>query len=108
MGRLLEASDWDFLLNCSSVNERMKAFHDELFRMFDHCFPEKKKVIYSESEPFMTGALLKLRRKKNREFNKHRKSPKYIQLACIMQAGVLNLFLLNYGEIKSYQQLNTK
>ena len=66
MGRLLEASDWDFLLNCSSVNERMKAFHDELFRMFDHCFPEKKKVIYSESEPFMTGALLKLRRKKNR------------------------------------------
>ena len=80
MGKLLEASDWDLLRNCSSINETMKAFHDELFRMFDHCFPEKKKVIYSESEPFMTGALLKLRRKKNREFNKHRKSPKYIQL----------------------------
>ena len=80
MGRMLEASDWGFLRNFPSINERMKAFHDELFRMFDHCFPEKKKYIYSESESFMTGALLKLRRKKNREFDKHRKSPKYIQL----------------------------
>ena len=77
---MLEASDWGFLRNFPSINERMKAFHDELFRMFNYCFPLKKKVIYSESEPFMTDALLRLRRKRNREFNKHRKSLKYVQL----------------------------
>ena len=80
MGRFLEASDWGFLRGFPSVNERMKAFHDELFRIFNHSFPVKRKGIYSESEPFMTDAILRLRRKRNREFNKHRKSSKYVQL----------------------------
>ena len=80
MGRALEAYDWSFLKGISSINERMKAFHDTLFGLFSTCFPLRKKVILSENEPFIDEALMKLRRKRNREYNKHRRSEKYLQL----------------------------
>ena len=48
--------------------------------MFDKCFPLKTKVIYTENEPYVTDALLKMRRKKAREYTKHRMSKKYIEL----------------------------
>ena len=48
MGRLLETSDWGFLKSFPSVNERMKAFHDDLFRMFNSCFPVIKKIVTSD------------------------------------------------------------
>ena len=79
MGRLLEHFDWNFL-NDTPSQDRMKAFHDKLFEMFDSCFPLKAKLIYKENEPYVTEALLKMKRKKNREFNKNRKSQKYIEL----------------------------
>ena len=79
MGRLLENFDWAFLV-AIPTQDRMKAFHDKLFEMFESSFPLKTKIIHKENEPFMTDALIKMKRKKNREYNKHRQSYKYLEL----------------------------
>ena len=79
MGKLLENFEWNFL-NVIPTQDRMKAFHDKLFEMFDSCFPLKTKLIYNQNEPYVTDALLKMKRKKAREFNKNRQSDKYLEL----------------------------
>ena len=78
MSRALEDFDWSFLNSISSINERMRAFHDNLFGIFENSFPLKKKVIYSQNEPFVNDVLIKLKRKSYREYNKHRRSQKYL------------------------------
>ena len=55
-------------------------FHDTLYGLFASNFPLKKRVIFSHNEPYIDDALIKLRRKRNREYNKHRRSQKYMQL----------------------------
>ena len=72
--------NWGFLKQVPSINKRMEAFHNTLFGIFNECFPLKRKIIFSQNEPFIDDALIKLRRKRNREYNKHRRSQKYMQL----------------------------
>ena len=50
-------------------------------------FSEKKTFI-SQSEPFMNDALLKLKRKKAREYNKNRRSQKYISLEALYKKKI--------------------
>ena len=68
----------------------MKVFHEKLFSMFDKCFPLKTKIIYTENEPYVTDALIKMRRKKTREYTKHRMSQKYHQLNRIYKEMLTN------------------
>ena len=78
MNRLLDEFDWAFLLQSQNVDLKMKKFQDSLFGIFDTSFPLKKKTFLSQSEPFYNNILLKLKRKKSREYSKHRQSQKYI------------------------------
>ena len=80
MGRKLENFSWNFLERYPTINERMEIFHDTLLGIFSECFPLKKRIIHSDSEPYIDELLIKLRRKRNREYNKHRRSQKYIEL----------------------------
>ena len=43
-------------------------------------FPEKSKTIACDDQPFYTSRLEKLKRKKSREYSKHRKSMKWNKL----------------------------
>ena len=58
----------------------MKAFQDNLFSIFDDCFPEKSRTISSIDEPFFTDKLMNIKRRKTREYHKHRRSQKYLSL----------------------------
>ena len=78
MNRLLDEFDWAFLSQSQNVDLKMKKFQDSLFGIFDTSFPLKKKTFLSQSEPFYNNILLKLKRKKSREYSKHRQSQKYI------------------------------
>ena len=80
MGRKLENFDWKFLESYPFINDRMEIFHNTLLGLFSECFPLKKRIIYSDSEPYINDLLVKLRRKRNREYNKRRRSQKYIEL----------------------------
>ena len=73
----LDNIDWDEFLE-RSEDDQIHSFHRILFQIFDKCFPQKTKTVLIESDPFYTEKLAKLRRKKGREYNKHRKSDKYI------------------------------
>ena len=51
--------------------------------MFDSCFPRKSRTFFSETQPFFTEKLEKLKRKKCREYAENRKSKKYMNLQSI-------------------------
>merc|ERR1711860_99160 len=80
MGAALDTWDWDYLENIQSANEQMTTFQESLFNIFDRCFPTKRRKVFSETEPYFTERLSKLKRKKLREFTKHRNSAKFKSL----------------------------
>ena len=77
---MLANFDWNVLNDFSSISDKMYFFQTTILGMFRECFPLKRKRIFTQNEPFMNDVILKLRRKKRREFHKHRMSEKYIQL----------------------------
>ena len=76
----LRKLDWGFLKNMPDVNNQLESFHHKVLNMYDECFPTKTRVITVENEPWFNEHLGKMRRRKRREFNKHRRSEKYLDL----------------------------
>ena len=76
----LENQSWDFLINEIDVNKQLETFHDIVLSIRDSSFPEKTRVVTSQNQPWYNDDLVKLRRKKSREFYKHRMSKKYFEL----------------------------
>ena len=77
--QLLEVN-WDELFNCSDVNEKLEKFHETVLSIYESSFPLKTRKITSQNQPWFNDFLTKLRRRKAREFNKNRMSPKYLEL----------------------------
>ena len=76
----LSEMDWEFIEDIDEVEFQMKMFQDTLFSIFDDCFPQKVKVVSNRDEPFYNDKLRKLKNRKSREYNRHRKSQKYCEL----------------------------
>ena len=76
----LEEFNWDFLAKEENVEVQLELFQETFYNLFDQCFPRKSKIITNKDEPFYNEKLKKLRKKKLREYNKHRKSEKYLSL----------------------------
>ena len=74
MGKLIDELDWAFLSQSLHVDIKMKHFQDSLLTLFEASFPLKKKTLLSQDEPFYNDILLKVKRKKSREYTKHRRS----------------------------------
>ena len=82
MDKELDKVDWDQKL-MNTEGDHVSIFHKTLFDVFNQCFPIKSKTVFTEKEPFFTDKLDKLRRRKSREYNKRRKSEKYLALSRI-------------------------
>ena len=80
MGSELDTFDWNVIENIESANEKMEFFQTSLYQMFDSCFPRKRRTFFSETQPFFTEKLEKLKRRKTREYTENRKSKKYMDL----------------------------
>ena len=80
MGNKLLSFEWDQILSLDSANEQMELFQKSLFSMFSDAFPMKTKIFFNESQEFYTDKLVILKRKKQSEFRKHRRSDKYLSL----------------------------
>ena len=63
-----------------SVDHIVNAFHDILFSMYDRNFPLQTKTVTNNNEPWYSDKLTKLDRRRRREYNKHRRSEKYLSL----------------------------
>ena len=80
MEETLSQYDWGQIFNIKSACDQMTYFQNSLFEIYSQCFPTKKRKFFSESEPFYTDKLAKLKRRKGREFSKNRNSNKYLSL----------------------------
>ena len=80
MSEWLENQDWGPILNEKSTNKKAESLQNILLVKFNEYFPEKKKVISSDDQPFVTQKLKSLKRRKGREYHKHRKSQKWVDL----------------------------
>ena len=73
----LKGKSWDFLTKIESAHEMADTFEETLKKKIDEVLPTKKVKVASDDKPWYTSKLDKLNRKKQREYNKNRKSPKW-------------------------------
>ena len=76
----LYSFEWDGILSIESADKQMEVFQNELFRMFHESFSEKTVTFLNDSQPFFSKKLLLLKEKKKHEYNKNRRSTKFLSL----------------------------
>ena len=95
METMLNSYNWSNILEDKSP-DKIHLFHKEVYNMFENCFSLKTKTFLNENKPFFTDKLVKLKRKKTREFNRNRKSRKYETLAKIYDSELKKAKKLYY------------
>ena len=76
----LKAHDWSNVYNAKTSNEKADIFKKEVMEIVNETAPEKNRNIASDDKPWFTEPLKVLDRKRRREFNKNRRSDKYLRL----------------------------
>ena len=80
MTKVLDNFCWDSIENMNDANKQLATFQQIVYNMFDNCFPSKSQEITTENELWFNEKLSKLKKRKSREFNKNRRSSKYMRL----------------------------
>ena len=81
----IQDQNWSEVLNEALVDKKAVLLLAQLREAVNIFLPEKVIKIASDDEPWFTPSLKKLDRKKRREYNKRRKSEKYLKLSGIFQ-----------------------
>ena len=77
MQQWIVKEEWTEVSHAISAHTKLEVLQNLLIQKFHEYFPEKTRTIASDDQPFFTSKLEKLKRKKSREFHKHRKSIKW-------------------------------
>jgi hypothetical protein len=80
MQNWLSEQKWNEVLEEKDAHKKAEILQHLLVEKYDEFFPEKTKVITSDDQPYYTEKLSNLKRKKCREFHKHRRSIKWRKL----------------------------
>ena len=83
MKQWLENESWDEIASINCANQKAEKLQGILMNKYFEYFPEKSRIISSDSQPFYTDKLSRLKRKKSREYNKHRRSAKWNKMEVI-------------------------
>ena len=70
------SSNWQEIFKDKNINEKVEAFHQILRSNLEQIFPEKVTQMSNLDREWMTPELKQILRANQREFFKHRKSPK--------------------------------
>ena len=84
-GETIVCEGWDEVRPEETSSQQDEALQAVLGRMLDTCLPTKTVRLRNTDKPFMTNDLKKIDRKRRREYIKHGKSPKYLNLTSIYQ-----------------------
>ena len=76
----LKNFNWETLYELKSSHEQAEYLQNILYENLQKHIPEKVVKFCNEDQPFFTPELKVLDRKRKKEFNKNRKSIKYINL----------------------------
>ena len=80
IGRILVSEPWDILAPFHSPDDKLDTFTSSLFALIDEVAPVKEVKIASDDPPWMNCRIKTLIRRRNREFDKNRKSEKWKKL----------------------------
>ena len=72
-----QGNNWDNILDTNCVNTKAELLHTMILEKTELFLPLKKRKIAIDDQPWYTNELKVLKRKKNREYKKNRKSNKY-------------------------------
>ena len=76
----LNKENWEQVLNEPCTNSKAEMLQNILVSKCNYFFPEKERIITCNDQPFFNHKLNQLKRKKSREYHKHRNSLKYRKL----------------------------
>ena len=76
----IDKEDWTEVSCENSSHKKMEVLQSLIVSKYYEFFPESTKTIASDDQPFYTSKLDKLRRRKSREYHKHRKSSKWFAM----------------------------
>ena len=77
MQQWIDKEDWSEVSCLKSAHEKMEILQKLLVSKYHAFFPEETKTFASDDQPFYSNKLVKLKRRKAREYGKHRKSKKW-------------------------------
>ena len=72
--------DWSANIQCQSVDKKANLLMSQILGAVNKYLPTKTIRVASDDEPWYSQALKKLDRRRRREYNKNRRSPKYQNL----------------------------
>ena len=84
----LEKQEWSEITHEESSNKKAEMFQLLLCSKYEEFFPEKVCKIASDSQPFYNSKLQALKRKKNREYHKNRRSKKWRKLNNVYESAL--------------------
>ena len=87
-GKWIQEQDWINVLASEFVDTKAEKLHNMILDKLEEVCPEKTRKISSDDQPFFSEQLKRLHRKKRREYNKNRKSAKYLRLKKIFKHKV--------------------
>ena len=77
MKEWIENENWNSILEECTADKKMELLQNLLVSKYQKFFPEKCRNINSDTDPFFSEKLEKMRRRKSREYKKHRRSEKW-------------------------------
>ena len=82
MQQWLENESWSEVTE-SCANQKTEILQTTLLNKYFDFFPEKTRTVSSDDQPFFKDKLSRLKRKKGREYSKHRRSAKWKKMEVI-------------------------
>ena len=77
----LSKQNWNEVAHEDCAHQKAEILQKILVNKYNEFFPEKTKVITNDDQPFFNDKLVKLKRKKCREYTKNRRSDKWKKLS---------------------------
>ena len=79
-GFWLKSQKWTEIFEEENVNKKAEIFQNLLLQKLEEFLPSKTRKVCTADQPFCTDKIKSIKRKKSREYQKHRKSLKWRQL----------------------------
>ena len=79
-GVWIKNQNWNEVIDTKTCDEKAEVFQNMLLKKLNEFLPLKKRKISSDDQPFCNEKMKRLKRIKNREFQKNRKSLKWMDL----------------------------
>ena len=90
-GQWVQSQSWSQIYKIKCPNEKAIAFEKMLLDKVNEIFPEKTLKVNENDQPWVDQNLIKLDRKRKREYTKRKKSKKWVELNKLFQERAVQL-----------------